>query len=377
MTAASRLHLVARMSRVITIVSLLSMATPAVAEPAPGSCSGMMTGTASLAVADANGGWHRLAPLEVSHFFGGAECACDTQDVALEIDLTQALPANVAATAEIWVGDSSCSNAATRTSASNTTCKRLATPSVQDFTVNAVGPLHYSLPSRTMFNPSTNDCTGAPVAANSVWVFVYSDVNDPLATCSLPLSESTAAPSAPTAVAAAWQPDGSVLLHWTAPVAGATASSIAGYDILCAADDGAAEGSRRAAAFSLCTPDGIVRRTLTADDGDLVSAGPAAAGDALAPPHPDAVCAHVAAEATATTLAGLPTDKAHRFAVVAVDAYGNAAASDAAHLDPAPPATQTKGGCSVAGRGSVTPWLVIAVALFVVGSLRRRRSSRW
>ncbi|HEY1585748.1 MAG TPA: hypothetical protein VGH63_08665, partial [Polyangia bacterium] len=292
-------------------------------------------------------------------------------DVALEIDLTTALPSSLAATAEIWVGDISCANAVTRTSSANTTCKKLASPSVQDFTVNAAGPAEYPLPSRMLFNVSTNDCGDVPLAANSVYLFVYSDPNNPLATCTLPLTESNATPAAPSAVAAAWQPDSSVVVRWTAP---ADVSSLVGYDILCAADDGTAEGSRQDAQFSLCTPAGIVRRTLQADDGALVSSGPAAAGNVLAPPAPDAVCAHVDANATAVTLHGLPSGTAHRFAVVAVDAFGNAGASEVARLDVAPPAPMAHAGCSVAGRGSVTPWLVIAFAWLAVASVRRRRS---
>jgi hypothetical protein len=355
------------------MVSLLLIAGAAHAQSAPGTCSGMMAGTASLAVADAGGTWHRLAPTEVPRFFGGAECACDTDDVALEIDLTTALPPSQAV-AEIWVGDSSCANAATRTSTANLGCKKIASPAVQDFTVDAAGPAHYPLSSRMLFTLSTGGCGDLPLAANSVWLFVYSDPNNPLGTCTLPLTESNVTPPAPSGVAAAWQPDGSVGVRWTSPP---DVSSLAGYDILCAADDGTAEGSRRDANFSRCTPAGIVRRTLMADDGALVSSGPAAAGNALDPPAPDAVCAHVAANATAVTLYGLASGTAHRFAVVAVDAFGNARASEAARLDAAPPAPMTHAGCSMAGRGSVTPWLVIAFAfaLLTVASARRRRAA--
>ena len=335
----------------------------------------MMSGTATLAVAAADGTWHRLAPYSAAHLFGGAECACDTQDVALEVDLTTALPSGLAATAEIWVGDSSCSNAVTRTSATNTSCKKLSSPSVQDFTVNATGPVHYPLPSRLLFTLSANDCGDIPLTANSVWLFVYYDPSNPLAICTLPLTETNATPPAPSGVAAAWQPDGSVVVRWTAPAAPGDVSSVVGYDILCAADDGTAEGSRRDAEFSLCTPAGIVRRTLQADDGALVSSGPPAAGNVLDPPAPDAVCAHVDANATSVTLHGLPSETAHRFAVVAVDAFGNAGASEAARLDAAPPPPpMAHAGCSVAGRGSVTPWLVIAFASLAVASVRRRRS---
>lgn len=361
------------MSRATFILSLLLIAGAAHAQSAGGTCAGMMVGTASLAIAGADGTWHRLAQSEASHFFGGAECSCDTQDVALEIDLTTALPSNLAATAELWVGDSSCANASTRTSATNTGCKKLASLPVQDFTVDAAGPAYYPLPSRTLFTLATNDCGDIPLAANSVWLFVYSDPNDPLATCTLPLTESNATPPAPSGVAAVWQPDGSVLVRWAAP---RDVSSLVAYDVLCAADDGTAEGSRRDAAFSLCTPGGIVRRTLQADNGALVSSGPAAAGTVLDPPAPDAVCAHVDANATSVTLHGLPSETAHRFAVVAVDAFGNAGASEAARLDAAPPAPapMAHAGCSAAGRGSIAPWLVIAFAALAIASVRRRRS---
>jgi MYXO-CTERM domain-containing protein len=362
------------MIRATSLFALLLIAGAAHAQSTSGLCSGLMTGTASLAVADGAGTWHELARSEVPQFFGGAECACDTQDVGLAIDLNTALPASQTGVAEIWVGDSSCADVATRTSASNTTCKKVATPSLQDFTINGAARLRYPLSSRTLFNLSANDCGDVPLAGNSVWVFIFTDPNQPLATCTLSLTESNAKPPAPSGVAASWLPDGSVSLSWTAPTG---APAPVGYDILCAADDGTAEGSRDFADFSLCTSGGIVRRALVADGGPLVGSGPATAGSALDPPSPDAVCAHAAATATGMTLHGLPTATAHRFAVVAIDAFGNAGASTAARLDaapPAPPAPMGHSGCSVAGRGSVAPWLAIAIALLAFASIRRRSS---
>ncbi|MGZ3427630.1 MAG: fibronectin type III domain-containing protein [Polyangia bacterium] len=306
----------------------------------------------------------------MSTLFGAAECACNTSDVNLEIKLVTPLPAGLSGTAEVWVGDSSCTNATTRTSASNMTCEKIATLPIQDFTINSNAPfsgIEVPLPARSLFSPLRHDCSFQPLAANGVYVFIYADVDNPYATCALSLTESSAPPPAPVDVSATRQDDGSVVVRWTAPPE-RFVHPVA-YDVLCATDDGApVAGSAAIADFSQCTSDGIVRRALHYSDGRVVPGGSApSSGDAISTPRADAVCAHVDSDGRAATIAGLAWNTRYRFAVVAADASGNGAVSAPVTLDastpppPAPPAP-THRGCSVGGRGSVTPSALILLA---------------
>ena len=316
-----------------------------------------------------------------STLFGAAECACNTSDVNLEIKLTTPFPAATSGTAEVWVGDSTCTNATTRTSSSNTTCEKIAVLSIQDFTINGNTPasgIEVPLKARSLFSPYRHDCGSAlPLGANSVYVFLYADPNNPLATCSLSLTENSEPPPAPVDVSAARQDDGSVVVRWTAPPE-RFVHPVA-YDILCATEnDAPVAGSTAMADFSQCTPDGIVRRALHFSDGSpLPTNSAASSGDALSTPRADAVCAHVDGDGRVATVAGLDWGTRYRFAVVAADASGNGAVSAPVTLEPAtPPPVEpapTHGGCSVGGRGSVTPSALILLAVVLAGLLRSRR----
>src|SRR6476646_10531752 len=131
---------------------LLPAAVRAQSTAGSGMCSGMMTGTIGLAVPQGGGNFLTIPSSQITTgVFGIAECDCaetaNNPDINIEIKLTAALPAATAGTAEIWVGDSSCTNVTTRTSSSNTTCEKIASPSIQDFTINSTansgGGLHY------------------------------------------------------------------------------------------------------------------------------------------------------------------------------------------------------------------------------------------
>src|SRR5207253_7239110 len=129
-------------------------------------------------------------------------------------------PAATSATAEVWVGDSSCASATLRTSASNMTCEKIATLSIQDFTINSntvIDGIHVPLSARSLFSPLSHVCGSLPLAASGVYVFLYADPNSPYATCTLPLTESSESPPAPVDVSAARRDDGGVVVRWTAP----------------------------------------------------------------------------------------------------------------------------------------------------------------
>jgi hypothetical protein len=154
------------MTRSIAAAVILLSGFAAHALAPSGTCSGAMQGMATLAVADAPGGtFLTVAPSAVPSLFGAAECQCDTTDVNLELRLTQPLPV-IAATAEVWVGDSSCELVTTRTSTSNTGCERIASLSAADLTAAGGGVVHVPLPSRALFSPLRHRCDEQPQAGN-------------------------------------------------------------------------------------------------------------------------------------------------------------------------------------------------------------------
>ena len=132
--AAFALHTSPAMSRRIAVV-LCVVGFPLVSRAqmtaASGMCSGMMMGTIGLAEPQGTNNFVTIPSNQItSGVFGTAECQCAGQsgnpDINVEIKLTTALPASTAANAQIWVGDSSCTNVMTRTSSSNTSCQLIA-----------------------------------------------------------------------------------------------------------------------------------------------------------------------------------------------------------------------------------------------------------
>lgn len=395
--AAFTLHRSARMlARVAFVATILALPLAARAQSTTagsGMCSGMMTGTIGLAVPQGNGNFLTIPSSQVTTgVFGVAECQCasapNNPDINVEIKLTMALPASTAGVAEIWVGDSSCQNVMTRTSSSNMNCERIATPSIQDFTINStqntgVG-LHYAIKANALSDPFKHLCdpTAAggpqPSSANSIWVFVFTDVNNPLATCNLTLSERLQPPDVVTNVAAQ-SGDGAVSLTWTPPSPGTYAPSF--FQILCADDCGnPISDSPPAQIYSVCTNGVLSRRDLTTggstttggtDGGTTTGTGdmgpsrlpptfesaplprpaspnatPACAGDmgmsatslmALAAIDPRYICSSaITPSSTQTRIGGLNNYQTYHFAVLSVDNYGNAASSPVIDAVPQP-----------------------------------------
>lgn len=391
--AAFALHTSAAMaSRFAIVVCVLGMPLAARAQStaASGMCSGMMTGTIGLAVPQSSGSNSFLTiPSNqiTTGVFGSAECQCaeatGNPDINLEIKLTTALPAATAGTAEIWVGDSSCTNVQTRTSSSNTTCERIATPSIQDFTINSTGTsasgLHYVLKADALTQPFKHMCDptqpmGPPnTSANSIYVFIFTDVNNPLATCSLTLSEQMKGPDPVTNTSASGG-DGAVTLNWTPPAVGSYSPSF--FQILCTDDCGnPIKDSANKQIYSVCENGTLSRRDLTSGgssggsggtDGGTGSAdmalrrAPPVSLDSL-PWHPNvAACAadmgvdttadggifgpgsmsafnsldpryicsdQITPSSTSTRIGSLINGQTYHFFVLSVDAYGNATPS--------------------------------------------------
>lgn len=334
----------------------------------------MLQGEPRLAIAADDGTFRAVAASAIPTLFGRAECVCDTSDVNLELALTQPLPAGTAGVAELWVGDDSCLSFAERTSTSSQRCQKIVSLSIQDLTIAGSGLIHLPIPARSLFAPFTHDCSSAPSAHNGVYLFAYADPANPLATCTLPLTETMDSPPPPIGVNAERQADGSVLVRWAA--ADDPSARIVAYDVLCMTDDGAAiGGSASNADFSQCTtgPTGITRRALPARDGGVIVGAANPRPDlGLTSPQPEAVCAHVVASATSVAIKGLDATRRVHIAVLGADAYGNGFESPVVTVEPAP-APAPHGGCSVGGRASVTPWaLILAVAALSLLVARRR-----
>ncbi|MCU1280004.1 MAG: hypothetical protein JWM53_3550 [bacterium] len=356
-------------------------------------CTGMMTGNMGLAVPQPDGTFLSIPSTQVSTgVFGRAECDCasapNNPDINLEIKLTTPFPASTAGTAEIWVGDSSCLNVSTRTSSSNTTCQKIATPSTQDFTINSTGTsasgLHYPLKADALSNPDPQNptkhtCDPAQGAlatpSNSVYLFIYTDPNMPLATCTLNMSERLQGPDAVSNTSASGG-DAAVTVNWTGP--GPSVNSPSFYQMVCADDCGNPIFDTPSAKqiYSVCSNGVLSRRDLTtggssttgggsdggvtssdmalmslstdvsgrlpwhpnvascpADMGidSIVDGGVFAPGSTgpLASLDPRFICSpQISPNDTSRRISGLINGQVYHFLVLSVDAFGNATASN-------------------------------------------------
>jgi hypothetical protein len=396
--AAFALHTSAAMARslavVLCVVGLPLAAHAQSTTAGSGMCSGMMTGTIGLAIPQGTNNFQTIPSTQITTgVFGTAECQCaesaGNPDINVEIKLTTALPASTAGTAQIWVGDSSCTNVQTRTSSSNTACQLIASPSIQDFTINSTGTsssgLHYVVKADKLSNPNPQDpekhscdptmpINNGPLASasNSVYVFLFTDPNNAFANCLLTLSERLQGPDPVTNTSASGG-DGAVTLSWTPPATGSYAPSF--FQILCADDCGQPiQDKPNTQIYSTCVNGALSRRDLLAggpaagggEDGGVttstdmallsasvdtgrfaphpnVAACPAdmgvsafADGGALGPGMTNAfaqldpryVCSdQISPSESSRRIGGLINGQTYHFAVLSVDAYGNATSS--------------------------------------------------
>ena len=79
----------ARMKRIAPSLILFGILGSAAAAHAqvPNSCSGELAGSLGLAVRDPQGQVHSLP--QSTHFLGGAECQCGSQDLLLQVKLVR------------------------------------------------------------------------------------------------------------------------------------------------------------------------------------------------------------------------------------------------------------------------------------------------
>jgi hypothetical protein len=247
-----------------------------------GSCSGSMAGTVGLAVPQSDGTFLSVnSSLVTSGVFGAAECQCasapNNPDINVEIRLTTAIPPGMAAGAvgEIWLGDSSCMTPANRTSSTQTNCKKLANLSAQQFSTtqsSQPGGIHIPLPADFLTNPSMKSCDPAVAGdqtANGVWIFIFTDPNNPFGTCTLNLTQRMALPD-PVTNPSASAGDGAVSITWTAPPLGTTAKNI---QVLCSDDCGnPITTTPPKESYSICVNGTISRKDLTTGGGTTTGA---------------------------------------------------------------------------------------------------------
>jgi hypothetical protein len=331
----------------------------------------------------------------VQYVFDHAECACSpsnpSEQVSLEIRLTQALPMNTPGTVEVWVG-TGCDNYTTRSTPNQTQCQKL-TFGIPDVTVfsrgsSVNGLIEIPIPGDALSSPQPNggmhSCSTA-TTSNNVYVFVYTDASMPFAQCSLNLQQQNQGPAAATGVFAG-SGDSAINLQWTNPPQNAFSPKL--YQILCSDDAGnPITSSPPAALYSTCNNGVLERRTLpsggsvggtgadagttTLDAGVRASRAPQmmqshtvepqapamldmATTDMTTTPSSDMatnpvtfaplagldrkyVCTdQIAATNNSVRISNLQNNKHYHFVVVAVDLYGNPTPSSDAAGTPKP-----------------------------------------
>ena len=191
----------------------------------------------------------------------------------------------------------------------------------------------------------THDCAAARVSSNNIYLLVYSDPTQPLASCQLDLQEDTRLPSAPTNLATSWERDGSqerLTLSWSPPADGRAYE----YTVLAVKDDGQGADispKQLSPRYSMCLPDErLFRRSLVAADYSLV----AGVGADLRATDPLAVMPESLSPRGWSSILEVQLElfasSGYRLAVVASDAFGNSSWSELHAVPPAPAPRQRR-----------------------------------
>jgi hypothetical protein len=251
-----------------------------------GSCTGMVAATIGVAAPRKPGDAAESIFANYQQYaFGKAECDCDTHDVVMRIQLSMCLPAGTQGIPTVWVGSAACTSFTTRTTTNQTQCQQYMPSNVTTTSFNAAGGncstttfFDVEIPARALFSPNVGNCD-IPMASNQVFIFI-GDQTNPVATCTLPLTEQGAGPDAAVNTSAA-SGDGAVTVNWSAPPLGAVQPYA--YQVLCADSAGnPIKTNPDDAAYSSCQADGIHRNqtlfgassvTTTTDDGGTTTDG--------------------------------------------------------------------------------------------------------
>jgi hypothetical protein len=321
------------------LVAVVIVAAPMAARAQ--SCTGLLAGTIGLAL-DEGGTVSPLPDTIAAHFFGADECACRSSDVRTHVTLTQALPAGTSGTVELWLGVG-CADYAIRTE-EDSPCGLVATGSIADFTTAGAGVVDL---------PGPGDACGRPFS--TLTLILYTDPQQPFATCTMPIHPTQGRPAQPTTLGAARNPDGTITIEWQRPADKSLAPTTA-YQILCADGRNARlyDPPESDGAYSICLPNQILeRRTL-----GLSSDGTLGGGNFAALDHGFLCSPPLAADSASFVLPAPPAGRDAQLVVVAVDAWGDASASSVVTV--AAPAPPSHGGCSVGPGGTPgTPPLVL------------------
>lgn len=321
-----------------------------------GSCTGDLAGTVGLAFQDSGGTFQSVQAASIPTVFGNAECQCQSMDLNLEIQLTRALPLGRLGTVEVWVG-TSCDMYPARLQP-GARCEQVGTRDISEFvTGSSSNRIHIPINAAALFSPNAaRSCTIAS-SNNAVWIFLYTDVSNPFAKCTLQLNEVNQGPSPPINVSAG-SGDSAVTISWQPPTA--TQTQPYAFQILCAQGDSPISSRHADAIYSTCLPGGVLQRrklltggalpTTTPDggtrslsSGDLVplqqagdggvSDGGTDGGVALGPfatLDVQFICSNpqlVSGNSYSQRISGLKNGTAYQFVVLAIDTYGNATPS--------------------------------------------------
>jgi hypothetical protein len=424
--AALRLHF-ARPMRLALACLVLCAAFSARAQTSMtkvGTCDGMLKGTVGLAVPDGSGGFTQVGANLLDAVFSKAECDCDTQDVALQIQLTQALPMGTSGSLEMYVG-SNCDNPDTRLnqSGTQTQCEQIKNIangiSFNNFVQGmSSGGTYIYVPvsARALLSPFTHECTANIGRSNMVFLsLVTNDQRNPAGTCKItPLSTTqlSGKPQNPNANSG----DGAVTVRWDPVLLTETQPSY--YQVLCATADGMPIPGITPGdpIYSQCVNGKIQRRTflggtsVTPGTGDMGTTAIVDMAAALPPPRleieatptfdlagvsgilpslsPNFACSGQISPNRTTTfeqrISGLTNGVPYRFVVVATY-WSNATSSDELIAVPQPAedlwrrlrgeGADPSGFCDMGGAGhpmSWLPWALGALAIVVFRLVRRR-----
>lgn|GEM_PF-2488200 len=369
--------------RLSTVSLFVTLALGGVAHAqSAGSCmkvgSGMfgtITANVGLATQDPSGTGNitSVAPTSVPYVFGDAECQCKSATVYLQLQvLTTTLPVGATGTVEVWVG-TGCDNYTTRTTSNQNQCYRLTAlngTTFQSFANGANnGGLFINIPvdATHLFSPGDGTCPQTINEARGIFVILVPSGAAPqtdYTLCSLNLTVVSQGASMVSPVTQSG--DGAITLSWPPITSGVLPTS---FQILCADANGDPVPSLQAKGYkqyySTCIDGTLVRRTLpnsgsttgvdlgtgSTDTPDLSGTSVPLTGtlgaEAQGNGNPDGsadvaafaktfdpryLCSDnilaAAASSFSTRLTGLTNNTTYQFAVVSIDQYGNAVASD-------------------------------------------------